>query len=325
MKRRCILPLVLIATALAALSATASAAPMYWGARIDGDVYGQAGDAPWDQGVWNTFEAHTGKKVTVVSMGQPWGSFDAPAFQAARNRGAIPYLQMGIGSSSLAEVVAGGQDEVIRAWAQQAKAWGYPFLFGPWWEMNGDWYPWGQNGDFVAAWRHFHDIVVQEGATNVTWAWVPNRIWSNPVSDPAPYYPGDDYVDWVGMDAYNWGTNPLHPDAWRTANQVYGSTLTALKEIAPGKPICICETASTEFGGSKANWIKDALGTWLPGHTAVKAYVWFNWNVPEFGGRMDWPIESSGGSMQAFRKGIVSNTYRSTLPPLTPLAKVPLP
>jgi hypothetical protein len=127
------------------------------------------------------------------------------------------------------------------------------------------------------------------------------------------------------MDAYNWGTNPLHPDAWRTANQVYGSTLTALKEIAPGKPICICETASTEFGGSKTNWIKDALGTWLPGHTAVKAYVWFNWNVPEFGGRMDWPIESSGGSMQAFRKGIVSNTYRSTLPPLTPLAKVPLP
>ena len=40
---------------------------------------------------------------------------------------------------------------------------------------------------------------------------------------------------------------------------------------------------------------------------------------------MDWPIESTGGAQQAFRKGIAGSTYRSTLPPLTPLAKVPLP
>ncbi|HUY73152.1 MAG TPA: choice-of-anchor D domain-containing protein [Candidatus Dormibacteraeota bacterium] len=293
---------------------------------MSGEVYGHSGAAPLNQAAWNSFEADAGKKVTIVNMEQGWGHFETSEFEAARNRGAIPLVAMGLPPGvTLAEVADGSQDSVIRSWARQAKAWSYPFLFAPWREMNGAWYSWGQDPNFVAAWRHFHDLVVAEGATNVTWTWVPNSIWSDPASNPAPYYPGDAYVDWVGMDTYNWGLNPLQPDRWLSPEQVISPTLNVLKQIAPGKPVCICETASTEIGGNKADWIRNTLTTYLPHHPAIKAYVWFNWNVFQNGGRFDWQIESSTPAQQAFRDGIQSSIYRSTLPALPPLTKVPPP
>jgi len=68
----------------------------------------------------------------------------------------------------------------------------------------------------------------------------------------------------------------------------------------------IAETASTEKGGSKAIWIRNALGNALPRYfPQVKAIVWFNWNNRG----MDWAIESSPTSRQAFAKNIASSYY----------------
>jgi Glycosyl hydrolase family 26 len=314
-----------LAAALLCVSPTAEAS-MYWGGTIKGAVYGESGDAPTSQTVLEKFERDAGKKITFVNTRQSWASFDTTTMHAAIDAGAIPLVTMGLPQGvTLAEVAAGGQDTQIRAWAKEAKAWGYPFLFRPWWEMNGDWYAWGRDPDFVAAWRHFHDLVEEEGATNVTWAWVVNSVWRDPASDPTPYYPGDAYVDWVGMDAYNWGLNPLQPDRWLTPEQTIGPTLEVLERIAPGKPVCICEDASTEIGGNKPSWIREMLSSYLPHHPQIKAYLWFNWNVEQNGGRWDWPIESSASAEQAFRNGIQSSAYLSSLPPLVPLGKVPLP
>jgi hypothetical protein len=192
--------------------------------------------------------------------------------------------------------------------------------------MNGDWFSWGRSPYFVAAWRHFHDLVVTEGATNVTWAWITNSIWSDPLSDPALYYPGDAYVDWTGIDSYNWGLNPAQPDRWITPDQTISPTLTRVGEFAPGKPVVILENASSELGGNKADWIDEMLGTYLPHHPQIKAYMWFNWNFAKPGGLpADWPIETSATAQQAFRKGIESNVYRSPPPAMDDLSKVPPP
>jgi Ca2+-binding RTX toxin-like protein len=72
------------------------------------------------------------------------------------------------------------------------------------------------------------------------------------------------------------------------------------------------------------------LDNYLPDHPQIKAFVWFNWNAPQFDGphqgeRWDWPIESSASAEAAFRSSIGADRYLSTLPPLTPLAKVPPP
>ena len=317
----------LLAFFLALPARPASAAPMYGGATLDSEVYGGlTADPPYDLSAWNTFEQHAGKRITVFNLGQGWGTFDTNMFQVIRNRGAFPLVTMWLPSSvTLDDIVAGRQDRVIRDWAQKARAWGFPFLIRPWWEMNGGWYHWGRKPEYVAAWRRFHDLVVAEGATNVTWAWVTNTIWWDPLSDPAPYYPGDAYVDWVGFDAYNWGVNSLQPDHWTTPEETITPTLTRLRQIAPGKPICICELGSTEIGGDKAAWISEMMWKYLPLHPEIKAVLWFNWNNAQNDGRWDWPIESSSSALTAFRQGISDPTYLSTLPPMAPLTKVPTP
>jgi Glycosyl hydrolase family 26 len=331
--------LVLLAALLIAVPAAADADPMYWGALIKGDAYGLSGEAPTSTAVLDRFESDAGKQITIVNTGQSWASFDPATMDAAVDAGAIPLVTMPLGAGiSLQEVAEGEQDAAIRSWARAAKAFEYPFLFRPWWESNGNWYSWGQSPYFAAAWQHFHDLVIAEGATNVTWAWVVNTIWEKDgdvQDDPTPYYPGDAYVDWVGVDAYNWGRNPLQPDGWVTAEESIQPTLEVLEEIAPGKPVCVCESASTEIGEGaleedKATWIHEMLDEYLPSRPRIKAYVWFNWNVEQGGygsggGQWDWPIESSPEAEAAFREEIQSDTYLSILPPLMPLTKVPVP
>lgn len=310
--------------------ASPAAASTYFGATISGEVYGHAdgSHAPEDTTAWNLFERHAGRKVAILNQGQRWLTFDKDGMDATHARGAIPSVTMGLEPGmTLADIVDGSQDTAIEKWAQAAKAWGHPFLFIPWWEMNGNWYPWGRSPDFIAAWQRFHDLVVAEGATNVTWTWVVNSVWSDPLSNPSPYYPGDAYVDWVGLDSYNWGRNPVQPDRWTNPEQTLTPTLEALKGIAPAKPVAIVENASTEHGGNKANWIREMLTTYLPHHPEIKAYLWFNWNFQKVSGgpRSDWPIESSAPAQLQFRKAIQSSVFVPGPVSLPPLTKVPAP
>ena len=161
------------------------------------------------------FQRDTGKKITMVNTGQNWVSFDSTTMNAAIAAGEIPLVTMPL-DVTLHEVNDGSQDSRIRAWAQAAKAFGYPFLFRPWWEPNGDWYTWGRNStqtiqerstEYIAAWHHFHDLVGRRRRDQCHLGLGRERDLGNPESEPGPWYPGDEYVDWVGMDAYNWGQN----------------------------------------------------------------------------------------------------------------------
>ena len=69
-----------------------------------------------------------------------------------------------------------------------------------------------------------HDIFTAVGANNATWVWCPNIDPNNGLHDLGALYPGDAYVDWTCLDGYNWGTNPVKPDRWRSFDQLYGST-----------------------------------------------------------------------------------------------------
>lgn len=247
------------------------------------------------------------------------------------NRGAIPYMDMSSGTAKLTDITNKVYDSSIITWATAVKTWGKPFFFRWNWEMNGTWFDWGAQAKanpaaYVAAWKHMHDVVASQGATNVTWVWCPNTEYSG--STPlASLYPGDSYVDWTCIDGYNWGTNPSKPDSWKTFSQVFSQTYNNISVIAPDKPIMIGETASSESGGSKSAWITDALTTQIPKNfPKIKAVNWFNWNILEGTGRIDWPIESSASSQSAFGAGIASPFYKSnTVGTLTPLTKVPVP
>ena len=113
---------------------------------------------------------------------------------------------------ALSRIIAGDFDGYIRSWAKAAKAWGKPFMLRFAQEMNGNWNPWGvavngnKPGQYVQAYRHIHKLFTSVGATNVIWVWSPNILYPGGAS-LSSVYPGNPYVNWIGVDGYNWGTS----------------------------------------------------------------------------------------------------------------------
>jgi beta-mannanase len=106
------------------------------------------------------------------------------------------------------------------------------------------------------------------------------------------YYPGDAYVDWTGVDGYNWGTSDPDFD-WQSFHDVFKDIYPLL--AAKGKPILIGEMASDEVGGSKSQWIADMIPTLRTDFPSIKAFVWFDVKKER-----DWEINSSASSLAAY-------------------------
>lgn len=202
-----------------------------------------------------------------------------------------------------ARIAGGAFDAYLKGYAASVKAYGRPVVLRFGHEMNGQWYPWsvGVNGNtaagYVAAFRHVHDVFVAQGVTNVTWAWTPN-VPSSGSSTLAAAYPGDAYVDQVGLDGYNWGTTGTGT-TWQSFATIFGAGLTQLRALT-AKPIWLGEVASTEKGGDKATWIRDMFST-LAAHPEIAGFTWFDFNK-----ETDWRIDSSTGSASAFRTGLAT-------------------
>jgi len=223
----------------------------------------------------------------------------------------------------LRNITAGRFDSDIRRWARELRDFGYPIYFRPMCEMNGDWVSWGGtvNGnspqDYIPAWRHVHDIFVQEGASNVKWVWSPNRDGSTHDAQVTfnTYYPGDNYVDFIGMDGYNWGTLYNTPD-WTSFWQSFEEIFRYSYDVAvanTSKPIVVSETATTEVGGNaqnggKAQWITDAFNTLPTRFPRIAMLTWFDINK-----ETDWRVNSSASSLAAYKAAVNKGSGRPNL------------
>lgn len=284
--------------------------------------------APADPTKIDQFTEEVGTPPAIVMWYQRWAhegvrEFDPAKMDAVVSRGAMPMVTWAPRDNTrgknqpkyaLRRIIAGKHDDYIREWARDAAGWGKPMYLRFAHEMNGDWYPWSPdiNGntsdEYVAAWRHVVDIFREEGATNVRWVWSPAvlRTTGTPLSE---LYPGDDYVDWVGLDGYNWGTSEYW-SSWQTLAEVFRPIYDEATAVAPGKPIMITETSSTEVGGDKATWIRDAFGTDISSRLpATKAVIWFDQDSEE-----DWRIDSSWSSRLAYSEVAASPAYQGRLP-----------
>jgi hypothetical protein len=309
--------------------ASGPAQPLYWGATIGSHLTGD--QAPWDMNAVAGFEGSAGKSASMVQFFQPFAqcagaecdfySFPTTPMDDIREHGSIPVLSwssQAIPSTldqpdfQLSDVISGRYDTYIAEFAAEARDWGHPFFLRFNWEMNGSWFPWAEGvngnagGEYVAAWRHVHDIFAAAGASNVSWVWCPFVDPAGNMTDLASLYPGDDYVDWTGLDGYNWGTNPAAPRGWRSFDQLFRDTYDEIVEdVAPSKPMMLAEVGSSEHGGSKAEWIRDALARVPTEYQQVRAFLWFD----KYDDNMDWPIETSADATQAFAEQIQQPAY----------------
>ncbi|HEY3436728.1 MAG TPA: glycosyl hydrolase [Actinotalea sp.] len=287
-----------------------------------------------------------GTSPTMVGYFQGWDSpFRPDAVTRAWQRGMMPLLtwesQPGNAGNDQAvnadyslpviigdpaNGVPGRYDDYLHQYARDIAALGLPLAIRLDHEMNGSWYPWGERawggnfmngnrkGDYVAMWRHVHDIFEQEGANQyVMWIWAPNIV--NSLPDYGKYsswymnslYPGDDYVDWVGLSGYY--RPPYRADQTPTFQYTFDRSLAQLREVAPGKPILLAEIGASEIGNNKPAWVTSLFESLaLPQYSDIVGFAWFHHTVTTISGGQrvtnDWRIDSRRDSLDAFIAGI---------------------
>jgi len=260
----------------------------------------------YDGGFPNTFaglekfEAQMQYKFPIISFYVAWGDkpneqFPTRMVETIDRMGSVPMITWepwvvdfdeGIRKNlspeaereygSLAAIARGEYDFYIVPWAKGAAGYHKPIFLRFAHEMNDPYrYPWGpQNGnrpeDFIAAWRHVHLIFQKMGADNVLWVWSPH------ISMPwfEYYYPGREFVDWIGVGVLNYG-NVASWSRWWSFHQILEKAYPALLKLE--KPIMICEFGTLTKGGNAYEWYRQAF--YHIDHTyrrGVRAIVFFN-------------------------------------------------
>jgi Glycosyl hydrolase family 26 len=114
------------------------------------------------------------------------------------------------------------------------------------WEFNGGWFPWaagGQASNFIAYWQQIVNSMRSVPGANFKFEWNPN-IGDLGVGNLASFYPGNSYVDYIGLDAYdqNWANYPGAAAEFTTLKtETYGLNWLASFGATQGKPITLPE------------------------------------------------------------------------------------
>jgi hypothetical protein len=221
-----------------------------------------------------------------------------------------PYTSGGV--ASLADIAAGKYDDYFRKEADAVRGLGMTVMIRFAHEMNllsSDWGP-GKAGNggsaYADAWRHIVTLFRAEGASNVQWVWAPNVDYGGRPFNQ--FFPGDEYVDYVGLDGYNWGNSG--GESFASFTKIFASSYATITQLST-KPLIITETAASEAGGDKAAWIEETFLETIPQQMPrISAVIWFNEDKER-----DWPVNSSQASLDAYRKVVASTLYGGTQAP----------
>ena len=302
--------------------------------------------APFNWATYDSTATKVGSTPNVVGYFGGWDEkFRANAVTRAWQRSKLPILTwesrpIAAGNDvidepaySLPKIIGGDFDAYLRQYAKDIVKTGLPLGIRLDHEMNGEWYPWAEStstgaslngnrpGDYKKMWQHVHDIFEQEGANSlVIWIWSPNITNNLPANHQkdsylASLYPGDEYVDWVGLSAY------LRPN-YRADNDfsfsyTFDRSLNSLRGIT-NKPIYLSEIGASEIGGHKATWITSLFEALeKPANADIIGFNWFSLTVTTYvGGQRatnDWRIDSRPDSLAAFVDGLARPGSRFSL------------
>jgi hypothetical protein len=242
------------------------------------------------------FEELAGKTIVWACFSNNWIdgiTYPKDAIHTIHDQGKIPFVRLMPRSDleqyhaekiySMQNIIDGVFDDQLRAWARDAKQDNVPLLIDFAVEMNGDWFSWngtynGKNkmgyGDkdyfdgperYRNAYRHIIDIFRVENVKHITWFFhpdihsIPDENWNQ----AKYYYPGDEYIDWLGVSIY--GSQHPGADYWETFNEILADRYQSILDISQNKPIALLEFGVTDNhpSGKKDAWLEDAFETIL--------------------------------------------------------------
>jgi mannan endo-1,4-beta-mannosidase len=251
-------------------------------------------DAPYSYADLDQFAQAIGRQPNLVIYYSHWlEPFQVGFAISAAKHGAETVVQIDPNNLSLASIAAGRYDAYLRSYATAVKAFGGQVVLSFGHEMNGNWYSWGYQHTpakvFVAAWRHIVTVFRAAGARNVTWLWTVNIIAKDGhVPDPASWWPGSSYVNWVGIDGYYYTTS-------QSFAQVFGPTIVDVRALT-ADPILIAETGASVDAGQAAKITDLFAGIQAYG---LLGFAWFDYNDSIQG--LDWRL-SSPAALGAYRQ-----------------------
>lgn len=206
------------------------------------------------------------------------------------------------------DILNGKYDCFLRSFAKETAEFGHPVLFRFGNEMNGDWCEYSSFHTardpeiYKALYKYIYETFAAAGADNVIWVWNPNEKsfpnfkWNHEIM----YYPGDEYVDVVGLTGYNTG-NYYNGEKWRSFTEIYDELY--LKAISiSDKPLMITEFSSSNAGGSKEAWVKDMFDD-LDKYPRIKVAIWWNGCDLDANGQVarSYFIDEPQGLLKIFR------------------------
>jgi glycosyl hydrolase family 26 len=277
------------------------------------------------------FEGETGVRLDLVDIYLDWFTPVRNITHSIRHiasHGAMPILTWEAQTVTTQDILDGSRmlplrdgrrlsiDAYVAEFAQgtcrAAQLTHQPVLVRMLHETNGDWFAWSiayerdgyrpnTEDSYKAAWVKLHEAFTSRCGDSVRFIWAVNHTSIGYGTSMTGAYPGDDYVDFVGIDGYNWGTKVSW--GWQDFYAIFQEGLCTL-ERETTKPILIAEVGSSEAGGDKARWIRDLMAN-IDARERLRGFVWLNHEKYEvqIDGTMDWPVDSSPTSLQAFTDG----------------------
>ena len=276
--------------------------------------------------VLHSLEQTTEKRFAIAHYYRGWEALDSPSLLSELNiidaNGWRPMVSVNPyffdrcesrGLPLYKAIAQGNCDDFLHSAGKQLKVFGKTLFLRFAWEMNIPSMEWeiaktrSTNQDFILAWQRMHNVIYSENATNVLWIFSPD-VSNNSYKE---IYPGDAFVDWIGLDGYNWGTTQAW-SKWQGFSEIFSKAYNEITSVAPNKPLMLAEVNTTDKNGDKSAWYQDMLANQIPfNFPKINAVVFYN-EDRQAQENVNWLIDVSTDSLKSFSENLKNPIYLSS-------------
>jgi len=235
-------------------------------------------------------------------------------------------------------IIDGSFDDYFRDWAEDANAYGKTVILRYNQEMNGTWFPWspyaetGSNSkryydlgntpeNFAQSWRHIYDII-KPIAPNVQFFWCPHASTLPNLAYTARFFPGAEYVDYIGFDQYQRTEMSTMLDKYKKS--VEGLRKLPIPKNTDGSskiPMIVGETGISAANPDRNKWVSEGYPAVYKNFPEIQAMLYFNLDMRPIE-NVNWYLASTPSAMLAYVNTSTKVNFQGRFAPY-PHSKIP--